>query len=145
MKSIVLILFILAGDLVLRAQESGYANIGNAKIYYEQKGEGTPIIFLHFGYCDTQTWNWVNKVTWQPGPIWDLSADSKMDVPTLICLGELSLPFYHRSINEINQTLPNSKLIEISHSGHMIQLENPKEFNIALRQFLKSRVLNSYQ
>jgi len=273
---------------LLFAQESGYANLGDAKIYYEQKGEGTLIIFLHGGYCDTRAWdyqfdefaknyhvirfdlrgfgkssvpdttkpyqfvddlvalmdylniekavivghsmggvpafklaynypekvlalvllesgpyhkgmfanedakvlaqvgkvdeigkkegaeaakkaflninllkpalknplskkiltdmtmdysgwNWVNKVTWQPGPVRDLNEYSQMNVPTLICLGELSLPFYHRTMYEINQALPNSKLVEISHSGHMIQLENPKEFNKVLKNFLKKQ------
>lgn len=287
MKKVFLFLFILFGVHILTAQESGYANLGDAKIYYEQKGEGTPMIFLHGMYCDTRAWdyqfdefakdyrvirfdlrgfgkssvpdttkpyqfvddlvalmdyfkiekavivghsmggipsfklaynypekvmalvlvesgpyykgmyanddskefstemrrvfevgktdgaeaakkaflnisilepgmknplskdiledmtmdysgwNWENKNLWQPGPIRDLSAYSNMNVPTLICKGELSMPFYHRTMNEINQALPNSKLVEISQSGHMIQLENPKELNKVLKQFLK--------
>lgn len=86
---------------------------------------------------DHSGWNWENKIFWQPGPIRDLNDYSNMNVSTLICLGELSLPFYQKLMNEIRQTLPNSKLVEISNSGHMIQLENPKEFNKVLNQSLK--------
>ena len=88
---------------------------------------------------DYSGWNFINKDLWQPGPIRDLNDYSKMDVPTLICLGELSLPFYRRTMNEIHQILPNSQLVVISNSGHMIQLENPKEFNKVLKQFLKKQ------
>ncbi len=285
MKKTLLFLFILLGNLVLTAQESGFANIGDAKIYYEQKGEGTPMIFLHGGYCDTRAWDYqfdefskkykvirfdlrgfgkssvpdnakpynyaedlkalidylkINKailvghslggipafnftykypdkvlalILIESGPLYkgmfnnddakiflddlnkvdeigkqegkeaakkaflginilkpamknplskdilvnmtmdysgwhfenddprtlgailNLSDYSDLNVPTLICTGKLSLPFYHRSMKEIHQTLPNSTLAEIS-SGHMIQLENPKEFNKVLKQFL---------
>ena len=288
MKRILFILCIIFESSILSAQESGFANLRDAKIYYEQKGEGTPVIFLHGAYCDTRAWdyqfdefakdyhvirydlcgfgkssvpdttkpyqfaddlielmdylkiekavivghsmggvpafklafnhpekvlalvllesgpwykgmfanedakvlaevgkaveigktegieagkkaflnisilkpamknplsknilvdmtmdysgwNFKNKDTWQPGPFLELNEYSKMNVPTLICMGELSLPFYHRSMNELHQTLPNSKLVEISNSGHMIQLENPKEFNEVLQQFLKKQ------
>jgi len=288
MKRILFILFIIIESSILSGQESGYANIGDAKIYYEQKGEGTPIIFLHGAYCDTRAWdyqfdefakdyhvirydlkgfgkssvpdstkpyqfvdelnalldyfniekavivghsmggvpafkmafshpekvlalvllesgpwykgmlanedanvlaelgnavkigktegieagketflkisilkpamnnplskkilvdmtmdysgwNFINKDLWQSGPSLELKEYAKMDVPTLICRGELSLPFYYRTTNALNQTLPNSTLVEISHSGHMIQLENPEEFNKVLRQFLKEQ------
>ena len=38
--------------------KKGYANINGASIYYEIKGEGTPIIFLHGFACDTRTWDY---------------------------------------------------------------------------------------
>jgi len=85
---------------------------------------------------DYSGWNFINNDRWQSGPSLDLNEYSKMKTPTLICRGELSLPFYYRTMNEINQILPNSTLVEISNSGHMIQLENPKEFNTVMKQFL---------
>ncbi len=288
MKRLFFLLWIIIESLVGSAQDSGFANLNDAKIYYEQKGKGTSIIFLHGAYCDTRAWdyqfdefaknyhvirydlrgfgkssvpdttkpyqfvdelnnlmdyfnikkavivghsmggvpafkmafnhpekvlalvllesgpwykgmfanedakvlaeigkaaeigktegieagekaflnirvlkpamsnplskniledmtmdysgwNFINKDTWQQGPFLDLKEYSKMEVPTLICRGELSLPFYYRTMNELNQVLPNSKLVEISHSGHMIQLENPKKFNKVLKQFLKKQ------
>lgn len=37
--------------------KSGYLEIGKAKIYYEEKGSGTPIIMIHGGFLDRRMWD----------------------------------------------------------------------------------------
>ncbi|MBI5403833.1 MAG: alpha/beta fold hydrolase [Ignavibacteriae bacterium] len=40
------------GDL-----KTGYAEVGNAKIYYEEKGDGVPLIMIHGGFLDRRMWD----------------------------------------------------------------------------------------
>jgi pimeloyl-ACP methyl ester carboxylesterase len=37
--------------------KSGFANIDNAKIYYETAGKGTPLVMIHAGVADRRQWN----------------------------------------------------------------------------------------
>lgn len=36
---------------------SGFANIDNAKIYYEHAGQGMPLVMIHAGVADSRQWN----------------------------------------------------------------------------------------
>ncbi len=38
-------------------QKSGYAEIGEAKLYYEIAGEGPPIVLIHAGVADSRQWD----------------------------------------------------------------------------------------
>jgi pimeloyl-ACP methyl ester carboxylesterase len=37
--------------------KTGFAEINNARIYYETAGEGTPIVMIHAGVADCRQWN----------------------------------------------------------------------------------------
>ena len=37
--------------------KSGFANIDNAKIYYETAGKGMPLVMIHAGVADSRQWN----------------------------------------------------------------------------------------
>ena len=37
--------------------KSGFANIDNARIYYETAGEGIPFVMIHAGVADSRQWN----------------------------------------------------------------------------------------
>jgi 3-oxoadipate enol-lactonase len=63
-KSIVIIgIFILFNAFVLAQNntsgelKTGYLEIGKAKIYYEEKGTGTPFIMIHGGFIDRRMWD----------------------------------------------------------------------------------------
>lgn len=38
-------------------QESGFAEVNGASLYYEILGEGEPLIFLHAGIADRRMWD----------------------------------------------------------------------------------------
>jgi pimeloyl-ACP methyl ester carboxylesterase len=38
-------------------KKSGYANIDNAKVYYEIAGKGTSFVMIHAGVADSRQWN----------------------------------------------------------------------------------------
>jgi 3-oxoadipate enol-lactonase len=74
MKKIVIILFLTAGIMMTCGRDSsreksegetmidmggamsGYAQVNGAKIYYEEAGEGTPLVMLHAGIADSRMW-----------------------------------------------------------------------------------------
>jgi pimeloyl-ACP methyl ester carboxylesterase len=37
--------------------KTGFANINNARIYYETAGQGTPLVMIHAGIADSRQWN----------------------------------------------------------------------------------------
>jgi pimeloyl-ACP methyl ester carboxylesterase len=39
------------------SKKSGFANIDNAKIYYETAGKGISIVMIHAGVADSRQWN----------------------------------------------------------------------------------------
>jgi len=38
-------------------KESGYAEVGGARVYYEVAGQGVPIVFVHAGIADRRMWD----------------------------------------------------------------------------------------
>ena len=38
-------------------KESGYAEVGGARFYYEVAGQGDPIVFVHAGIADRRMWD----------------------------------------------------------------------------------------
>jgi 3-oxoadipate enol-lactonase len=60
----------------------------------------------------------------------------KINVPTLIIVGEkdeLTPPF---EAVKMNQRIKNSRLVRISRAGHLSPIENSAEFNRAVANFL---------
>jgi pimeloyl-ACP methyl ester carboxylesterase len=37
--------------------ESGFVNVGDARLYYETAGQGTPLVMIHAGVADSRQWN----------------------------------------------------------------------------------------
>lgn len=44
-------------DMLIPQIKSGFANIDNAKIYYETAGKGIPLVMIHAGVADSRQWN----------------------------------------------------------------------------------------
>jgi hypothetical protein len=45
--------------------ESGYVDVGKTRLYYEEMGEGHPLIMLHGGFLDRlDALLWAFPVTW---------------------------------------------------------------------------------
>jgi pimeloyl-ACP methyl ester carboxylesterase len=57
-------------------------------------------------------------------------------VPTLIVAGENSHPVLKDMVMAQSQYIPNSKKATIVESNHMLNIENPTQFNQELESFL---------
>ena len=62
---------------------------------------------------------------------------SKIDVPTLILVGEKDKLTPPSMASKIQKLVKNSKLFIIQEAGHLINIEKPKSFNSKVLQFLK--------
>ena len=62
----------------------------------------------------------------------------KIDVPTLILVGEKDTLTPPSMALEIHKLIKNSKFSIIEEAGHLINIENPKNFNYKVLQFLKN-------
>ncbi|WP_290598110.1 MULTISPECIES: alpha/beta fold hydrolase [unclassified Archaeoglobus] len=61
----------------------------------------------------------------------------KIDVPTLIIVGEKDMLTPVKYSEFLKQHIPNSEMVVIPEAGHMVMLEKPEEFNRAVKEFLK--------
>ena len=62
----------------------------------------------------------------------------KIEVPTLILVGEKDTLTPPSMALEIHKLIKNSKFLIIEEAGHLINIENPKAFNNKILKFLKS-------
>lgn len=44
-------------NIIQSSLKTGFANIGNGQLYYEEKGSGIPLILLHGGLLDRRMWD----------------------------------------------------------------------------------------
>ena len=61
----------------------------------------------------------------------------KIDVPTLIVVGEKDRLTPVKYAEFFHKHIPNSKLVVIEGASHMVMLEKPEEFNRVLEEFLE--------
>lgn len=61
----------------------------------------------------------------------------KIEVPTLILVGEKDTLTPPSMALEIHKLIKNSKFSIIGEAGHLINIENPKDFNYKILQFLR--------
>jgi pimeloyl-ACP methyl ester carboxylesterase len=60
----------------------------------------------------------------------------KITAPTLLVEGELTLKVRHLLDDELQRCLPNVDRVLISGAAHPLEMVNPKDFNVAVLQFL---------
>lgn len=60
----------------------------------------------------------------------------KINVPTLIIVGEKDELTPPAEAEKMNRAIKNSRLVKISRAGHLSPVENPSEFNRAVENFL---------
>lgn len=67
----------------------------------------------------------------------DTSADlGKIQVPTLILQGEQDTVITMAAAKSLNEKIPRSQFFVIPKAGHLSNLDNPKDFNAKLLEFL---------
>ncbi|NPA79525.1 MAG: alpha/beta hydrolase [Thermotogae bacterium] len=62
---------------------------------------------------------------------------SKIEIPTLIVVGEDDTARSYEEAKAMHEAIPNSRLVVIPKAGHSAPLENPEEFNRHLREFVR--------
>ncbi|MBI3850867.1 MAG: alpha/beta hydrolase [Verrucomicrobia bacterium] len=60
----------------------------------------------------------------------------KIKAPTLLLEGELSTAVFRQTIRELQADLPSSELITLPDVSHGLHLENPRQFNQTVLEFL---------
>ena len=63
---------------------------------------------------------------------------SKIEVPTLIIIGEKDKPNLKGS-QHLNSEIKGSKLEIIANTGHTVMIEKPNEFNQLVQQFIAEK------
>jgi pimeloyl-ACP methyl ester carboxylesterase len=64
---------------------------------------------------------------------------SEVRAPALVIVGELDLPSFHASAQEMARAIPDARMRLIADAGHMANMERPEAVNAALLEFLKDR------
>lgn len=83
-------------------------------------------------------WHWLQKDIYkQKLTSSTLKSLSKITCPTQIILGEKDLNYFHTIANLIQQKLPNAKIHIIPNSGHIPNLETPKQCNQIIKKFIE--------
>ena len=77
------------------------------------------------------------KVTAELGKVNYEPLQPKIRVPTLVITAEYDITTPSALGREIARLIPNSELVEVKNSAHLAKLENPKEFNRYVVEFLK--------
>ncbi len=73
-------------------------------------------------------------------PIFTSSDARKISLPTLLVKGENSPKWLQAIVDRLSKSVPNSKAVKISGSGHLPHIENPSELNSRLQEFLENRI-----
>ena len=71
-----------------------------------------------------------------PPPPFTCDDAKKIDVPTLLMAGELTQPFRHLVLDELQRCIPNTERAKIPQASHPLEMINPKDFNATTLQFL---------
>lgn len=69
-------------------------------------------------------------------PSFDKADVAKIAAPALIVTGAGDTPGRHRAAAALAAALPNAAKIEITHAGHLCNLDQPEAYNSALHRFL---------
>lgn len=85
---------------------------------------------------DYSGWHFVNDDFWDKVDKKAINLLDKLTVPTLVITGENDLSYFHNIANYIATHTPNVTKKSIKNSGHMVNMEQPKEFNKLVDDFI---------
>jgi len=81
-------------------------------------------------------WHWLNRDPQKRNPEGTIEMLEGIKVPTLIVAGDNSHPVLKEMVLLQAKNIPNSKKITLENSNHMLNIENPVQFNNELERFL---------
>jgi pimeloyl-ACP methyl ester carboxylesterase len=64
---------------------------------------------------------------------------SEVRVPTLVIVGDLDMPDIHTIVDLLMEGIPGAKKVTIPGAAHMVNMEQPNEFNQAVLKFLSEQ------
>jgi pimeloyl-ACP methyl ester carboxylesterase len=71
-----------------------------------------------------------------PAPEFDAMEIAKITAPALVITGAEDTPHRRRVADDLSNTIPNARQIEIPDAGHLCNLNAPDAFNAAVSEFL---------
>ena len=86
---------------------------------------------------DYTGWHFKNKDHMQSYEQIEFEDISNLQIPVLLINGDLSHDHYYKTMQKMHTHLPDSKLVVLKNSGHMLSLENPEQFNYEVLTFLE--------
>ena len=86
--------------------------------------------------ADYSGWHWLNRDPQKRNPEGTIEMMESIEAPTLIVAGEYSHPALKDLVLAQSRYIPNSKKVTIENSNHMLNIENPSQFNEELEAFL---------
>jgi len=66
----------------------------------------------------------------------DISRLSEIAVPTLVITGELEMPYFKIVADALAYGIKNAERVVVAGGGHSVHLQQPAQFNYALKQFI---------
>lgn len=87
--------------------------------------------------ADYSGWHWLNKNPWTPLDPKSMEQLNKINVKTLVVLGDQDLPDFHNVADILHRNIAGATKKIIKGAGHMSNMEAPKEFNEILKEFLQ--------
>ncbi len=91
---------------------------------------------------DYSGWHWINEDTYQPLTPPAVEQLEKIKAPTLLLIGELNPSLFHAAADIMIEKISNCDMEYISGTAHMLNMEDPEQFNSKLLKFLQ-KVKNS--
>jgi len=85
---------------------------------------------------DYSGWHWQNRDRQKSNPVGTPELLGRLKTPTLIITGDLSHEVIKELVAAEDTYIPNSKKVVLRNSNHMLNLENPDQFNQELMTFL---------
>jgi pimeloyl-ACP methyl ester carboxylesterase len=85
---------------------------------------------------DYSGWHWKYKDPQKSNPDGTPELMGNLRTPTLIVTGDLSHEAATQLVTAQDKFIPNSKKVVLHNSNHMLNLENPDQFNQELMTFL---------
>ena len=82
-------------------------------------------------------WHWINEDPYQPLDPPAFNQLEKIKVPTLLLIGELNPSSFHLVADIMAEKISNSKREIVSGVAHMLNMEDPHQFNSKLFVFLQ--------
>ena len=141
-------------------RSSGLAEVNGTRLWFEDGGDGPPIVLIHGSPLDARIWfrfvqpqpamtgqvermigdysgwHWHNAdpvVAPRPAAYERLEA---IAAPALVIVGEHDHPDIHAAAAALATRMPASRSLTIRDAGHMVKVEQPEQFNQAVLAFL---------